>query len=439
MNTTINEVLTFVKENDVKFIRLSFCDIFGQQKNMSIMASELESAFKRGVSFDANSIKGFSDVTNSDLFLFPDPATLSVLPWRPGPGRVLRMYCDVRNPDGGQFPNDSRAILKAVLARGEKMGYTCNVGAECEFYLFKQDDKGKPTQEPLDNGGYLDIAPLDKGEDIRRDICLALEEMNIQPETSHHEQGQGQNEIDFKYNDALESADNLQTFKWAVRAIAARNGLFASFMPKPIANAAGSGLHINISIAQNGKNLFKSTRDGHSAEAENFIAGVLAKAADMTVFLNPIINSYDRFGKFEAPKYVSWSHNNRSQLVRIPAATGERVRMELRSPDPAVNPYLAFALIISAGLDGIEKKLPLPPTADIDLFDDNKAETQPLKTIPSDLEQAVLLAQNSTFVADVVGAGFLEKYLSAKQKELRDFAAAPDAETFYKERYFPTI
>ena len=282
-------------------------------------------------------------MAKSDLLLFPDPATLTVLPWRPGPGRVVRFYCDIKNPDGSAFSHDTRAILKRVAAKFEELGYVCKIGAECEFYLFKTDANGYPTDVPFDNAGYLDIAPLDKGENIRREIALCLEEMGIKVETSHHEQGPGQNEIDFKFGDALATADNLLTFKSAVKVIAARNGLFASFMPKPIAETAGSGLHVNLSLVKGGQNIFKSREKGHSEIAESFIAGILAKTPEITVFLNPICNSYLRFGSFEAPKYVSWSHENRSQLVRIPAAAGERVRMELRSPDPSVNPYLAFA------------------------------------------------------------------------------------------------
>jgi len=440
MSTTVSEALSFVKSNDVKFIRLSFCDILGFHKSISIMADELESAFENGVSFDAHAVCGFRDITRSDMFLFPDPSTLMVLPWRPGPGRVARFYCDIKSPDGAEFLHDGRGLLKQVVERAKTMGLTCKIGAECEFYLFKTDENGEPSPGLIfDRGGYLDISPLDKGEDIRREICLTLEEMGIKPETAHHEQGPGQNEIDFKFGDALPCADNLQTFKAVVKAIAARNGLFASFMPKPIPDVAGSGLHVNLSLVQNGKNIFKSMGEGQSAIAESFIAGILAKTPEITLFLNPLANSYERFGKFEAPKYVSWSHQNRSQLIRIPAASGEKARMELRSPDPSLNPYFSFALIIAAGLDGIEKNMALPPAVDADLYTTDKSVTDSLEPLPGCLDKAIALAENSAFVKTVIGEELFSKYLDIKKAEAADFSAAPNKAVFYKERYFGVI
>lgn len=437
MTELTNGVLEFVRENDVKFIRLGFCDLFGVQKNISIMPEELPYAFENGVSFDAHAIRGFRDVTASDLLLFPDPATLTVLPWRPGPGRVVRFYGEIRTPDGSLFAHDSRTLLRRVAERCEALGYGCKLGAECEFYLFKTDEEGEPTTLTLDRGGYLDISPLDKGEDIRREICLTLAEMGIHPETSHHEQGPGQNEIDFKFADVLTSADHLLTFKSVVKAVAARNGLYASFMPKPIPSAPGSGLHVNLSLTRNGRNLFDGRGDG--AAAERFLAGILAKTPEISLFLNPIANSYERFGAYEAPKYVSWSHQNRSQLVRIPAATGERVRMELRSPDPAVNPYLAFALILAAGLDGLERGLTLPPPVDADLYTAGEDVTRSLTRLPDSLGEAISLAKGSELVKRVVGESLLEKYLAVKEREAADFAAAEDRETFYAARYFSQI
>lgn len=439
MNTTAYEVLQFVKENDVKFIRLGFCDLFGIQKNISIMPDELPRAFKHGISFDASAIKGFQNVAKSDLLLFPDPSTLTVLPWRPGPGRVARFYCDIKNPDGSAFAHDSRSLLKRVVERCESLGYVCKIGAECEFYLFKTDENGEPTDTTLDKGGYFDISPLDRGENIRREICLCLEEMGIRPETSHHEQGPGQNEIDFKYSDALISADNMLTFKSVVKAIAARNGLFASFMPKPLPDKAGSGLHVNISLSQNGLNIFKDVSHGHSDIAESFIAGILAKTPEITLFLNPLCNSYERFGSYEAPKYISWSHQNRSQLVRIPAAIGERVRMELRSPDPSANPYLAFALIIAAGLEGIESNLTVPQAVDADLYTADEAVKSSLTMLPYSLEQAILLAENSPFVSNILGRELLSRYIALKKEESSVFVKAHDKAAFYRDRYFDVI
>jgi len=436
MNNTANEVLEFVKENDVKFIRLTFCDLFGTQKSISIMADELESAFENGVSFDAHAVRGFRDVTNSDLLLFPDPATLAVLPWRPGPGRVIRFFCDIKNPDGTPYTHDCRNILKRVVERCEKMGYVCKVGPECEFYLFKTDENGEPTDIPLDRGGYLDMTPLDRCGNIRREICLTLEEMGVKPETSHHEQGPGQNEIDFRFSDALSSADNFQTFKTVVKEIAARNGCFASFMPKPILECPGNGMHVNLSLSKNGFNIFKNSVQGHSDVAESFIAGILAKTPEITIFLNPLANSYERFGKFEAPAYVSWSHQNRSQLIRIPAALGEKVRMELRSPDPSMNPYLSFALIIAAGLDGIESKMVLPPAVNSDLYTADESILKKLTPLPPNMDEAIRLAENSSFVRNLLGDELVSKYLSIKKKEAEDFSAVSNKAEFYYKRYF---
>lgn len=439
MNSTVSEVLEFVKQNDVKFVKLGFCDMFGFQKNISIMTKELESAFENGVSFDAHAIRGFRDVTQSDLLLFPDPTTLTVLPWRPGPGRVARFFCDIKDPQGHPYSHDSRYILKSVVKKCEEMGFTCKIGTECEFYLFKTDEHGNPTSITLDRGGYLDIPPLDKGEDIRREICLTLEEMGIRPESSHHEQGPGQNEIDFRFGDALECADNFLTFKSVVKAIASRNGLYASFMPKPIMDTAGNGMHINLSLAQNGSNVFRNTNEDLSVVAESFIAGILKKTPEISLFLNPISNSYARLGKFQAPKYVSWSYQNRSQLVRIPSATGERVRMELRSPDPAVNPYVCIALIIAAGLEGIKSKLPLTPPVDADLYTADKKITDALEPLPDSLDKSITLAENSEFVKSVVGEEFLAKYIAAKKEEAAAFNAADTKSEFYRERYFNYI
>ena len=438
MTHTIHEVLEFIEENQVKFIRLGFCDLLGVQKNISIMPTELSSAFENGISFDAHAVKGFREVTESDLLLFPDPATLTVLPWRPGPGRVIRLYCDIKNPDKSVFAGDSRYLLKRVIERCGSKGYVCKIGAECEFYLFKTDEKGEPTTETLDKGGYLDISPLDKGEDIRREICLCLEEMGVKPETSHHEQGPGQNEITFKFSDVLEAADNLLTFKSVVKAVAARNGLFASFMPKPILNKSGSGLHVNMSLSQNGFNIFKNTGE-QSKVAESFIAGILEAVPEMTLFLNPTANSYERLGKNEAPLYVSWSHQNRSQLVRIPAAIGERVRMELRSPDPSLNPYLAFALLLSAGLDGVDKELSLPSPVDVDLYKADESITDRLVSLPNSLDKAIELAENSNFIRDIIDDETLSKYLAIKKEEATESSAAEDKDHFYTERYFNII
>jgi len=439
MNLTLSEVLEYVNENDVKFVRLAFCDLLGTMKNVSIMTSEIERAFSEGISFDASSIRGFTDVTQSDMFLHPVTSTLMVLPWRPQQGRVIRFLCDIKNPDGTPFVEDSRFILKKAIERCFKLGYSCRIAPECEFYLFKTDENGDPTHIPHDNGGYFDVTPIDKGENVRREICLCLDEIGINPESSHHEQGPGQHEVVFKYSDALIAADNFLTFKWVVKTIAARNGLFASFMPKPVKDKSGNGLHINISLLQNNENIFKMENPAHEKIAENFIAGVLNRIRDITAFLNPIPNSYDRFGSFEAPKYVSWSHQNRSQLIRLPATIGNLSRMELRSPDPSANPYLAFALILHAGLDGIEENQILPEPLDINLFTAGEHEVKGIPVLPQSLGEAIELSQNSAFVKNVLGESLLRKYTELKKRENADFLEAADSRQFNDERYFPLI
>jgi len=439
VRTTIDEVLEFIRENDVKFIRLSFCDLFGRQKNISIMPDELPRAFEHGIPFDAHAISGFTDITKSDLLLVPDPATLSVLPWRPQQGRVVRFYCNIRNPDGSVFWGDTREILKSVVNQTRQKGYSCMIGAECEFYLFITDENGDPTTIPMDKGGYLDVYPVDKGENIRREICICLEEMGIKPETSHHEQGPGQNEVDFKFSDALNSADNFITFKQVVKSIAARNGLFASFSPKPLPDKSGNGLHINISLMQNGQNVFRLGEKERSKIAESFAAGVLHKVTEMTAFLNPIPNSYERLGVCEAPKYVSWSHGNRSQLIRIPHDKDERMRMELRSPDPATNPYIAFALIISAGFYGIENDLTLPESVDVDLYTADKSITGALPSLPENLEHALELIVKSDFIKSVLNEELLESFIRLKTKELQNFNQTSDKKAFFLENYFAEI
>ena len=434
MNYTISEVLQFVEENDVKFIRLAFCDIFGVQKNISIMPSELPRAFDTGISFDASSIDGFMNIDESDLFLVPDPSTLSILPWRPSRGRVVRFFCDIKYPDGRHFEGDGRYILKNVLNELKEMKYICKVGTEFEFYLFETDENGFTTKKPFDMGTYFDIAPIDKGENIRREICLTLEEMNITPESSHHESGPGQNEIDFKYDDALTTADNFVTFKSVVKSVAARNGLYASFMPKPLKNESGNGLHINLSLFKNGLNIFKTEIDEHSQAAESFIAGILERIQEITLFLNPITNSYSRFGNFEAPKYISWSHQNRSQLIRIPASKGENSRMELRSPDPSCNPYIALALIIKAGMEGIKKGIKLIPSYNFNMYENKNSKD--FKKLPENLEEAIILAEKSDFIKSVIPNKTLEKYISIKRKEYSLYSNSEDKENFELFNYF---
>lgn len=407
-----SEVLTYIKENDVKFIKLFFTDIFGTIKSISIQPCELERAFKTGISFDASAVKGFLGVDQSDLFLVPDPSTLSVLPWRPQHGRVVRFYCNIRYPDGTPFEGDTRKILQDQIEKASAKGYDINIGTECEFYLFQLDEKGNPTNIPHDNGGYCDLAPLDKGENVRRDICLTLEQMGIQPEVSHHETGPGQHEVDFVYDSPLRAADNLSTFKTVVRTVAARNGLDANFMGKPLEGKPGNGLHINISIEKDGKNLFAD----FEGDAQYFIAGILSRIREITAFTNPSANSYARFGQYEAPLYIGWSRGNRSQLIRIPSSSDKaRSRMEVRSPDPSCNQYAALALIIAAGLDGIENKKKLQPEILINTYKADAEQLKGLETLPHSLAEAVRIAKSSDFVKQILPEVTLNAFVASAE------------------------
>lgn len=398
MNYTYRDIMDFIKEEDIGFIRLAFVDIAGIQKNISIMPSELGRAFEDGIAFDASSIYGFGDEVSSDLFLKPLPETIQILPWRPAQGRVARMFCRIFNPDGTPFALDSRRLLESAVERAKAKGLTFNFGAEFEFYLFKRDENGAATKIPCDNAGYMDIAPEDKGEDIRRDICFTLLEMDIMPESSHHEMGPGQNEIDFKYSSALSSADNAITFKSVVSSVSDLNGLCADFSPKPLEDKSGSGLHINMSVR---------SADGKD-HSRSMLAGILRRIAEMTAFLNPCEQSYKRLGRDKAPKYITWSHENRSQLIRIPAAKGEYRRMELRSPDPTVNLYAAYALLIAAAMEGIEEGLEPPAPLDVNLYTADKSITSSLTTLPQSYEEAVEIAENSDFIKRNIPLGFLQ-------------------------------
>ena len=400
MKYSKGEVMQYVREEDVKFIRLAFCDVFGRQKNISIMPEELPRAFEYGIAFDASAIAGFGDETKCDLLLHPDPDTLMILPWRPEHGKVVRMFTSISYPDGTPFECDTRSLLKRAVEDARRAGYTFAFGAEQEFYLFELDEKNKPTKIPYDEAGYMDIAPEDRGENIRREICLTLEQMGIRPESSHHEEGPGQNEIDFRYSDPLTAADNTMTFQTIVKTVARRNGVHVDFGPKPLEDKPGNGFHINMSVkpCDDPDNLYY------------MIAGVLDKIVEMTAFLNPTKASYQRFGTHKAPGYVSWSSENRSQLVRIPAAVGEYRRAELRSPDPLANPYLAFALMIYAALSGLESRQPLPEAANINLY---KADAQTLsrfRKLPETLNAACSIAAESDFIKAHIPAAILDIY-----------------------------
>lgn len=388
MRYTEDEIRQYVIEEDVKFLRLAFCDVYGKQKNISIQPDELERAFEYGIAFDASAVPGFGSEIHSDLFLQPDTGTLCVLPWRPDHGRVVRMFCNILHPDGTPFASDTRRVLQNAVDAAAERGISFSFGSEMEFYLFQRDENGEATRVPYDRAGYMDIAPEDKGENIRREICLTLSQMGIRPECSHHEQGPGQNEIDFRYSDPVTAADNAVTFRTVVDTAAARNGLWADFGPKPLADRPGNGLHINFSVtAADGRDVLPAA-----------IAGILARISDMTLFLNPKEESYRRFGSCKAPRYISWSAENRSQLIRVPAAEGEYRRAELRSPDALCNPYLAFALLIRAGMEGIAREAQLPPAADLNLFTVPEEVRRRYALLPETLAAAKAAAAGSDFI-----------------------------------------
>ena len=436
--TTQQDILDFVEDNNVKFVRFAFCDIFGTQKNIAVLASDLPKALEDGVCFDGSAIAGFMHVEESDLVLRPDLSTMTILPWRSTEGRVMQFFCDVEKPDNTAFGGNCRGFLRDMNRKFKRLGLTVNVGAECEFYLFENDDHGRPTKIPIDFGGYFDVAPLDAGENLRRDICLTMEQMGLAPQHSHHENGNGQNEIDCHYAGPLKTADNVMTFKQIARAVAASNGLHASFLPKPLPDQAGSGLHINLSLSMDGHNLFEGDIAPDSIPG-SFMAGVLRHSRELTAFTNPLPNSYLRFGCDEAPRYVSWSRQNRSQLVRIPQVKGDNCRMELRSPDPACNPYLAIGLILAAGLDGIENRMQLSAPVNKNLFIPSEAAGLPLETLPASLEEAVEVSQNSEFLRRVLPEELSRRYYAEALKRSQALKNAPDPEEYERIHYFNAI
>lgn len=406
-----DEAIQFIEQNDVKFIRLAFCDIYGRQKNVSIMPGELKKAFEGGISFDASAIEGFKEESKSDLFLIPDAKTMSLLPWRPTSGRVVRFFCDVYDEKRNPYIADTRNILKKAISFAAQQGYSFLFGPECEFYLFKTDEDGNSTNIPIDNGTYMDIAPDDRGENVRREICLTLEQMGIKPEKSHHEEGPGQNEIDFAYSDALSAADNMTAFKAVVSAISARNGLYADFSPKPLKDKAGSGLHINMSV----KSVTK--HDVTTKERDSMVAGILKRIRDITLFLNNSDNSYQRLSKFKAPGYVTWAFSDRSQLIRIPASSEAASRIELRSPDPLTNPYITFALLIYSSLEGILQAMTPPDAMDINLYKTNCDMVKGIERLPDNLNDAKKLASSSEFVDKYIPKQIIEGYLERRNKD----------------------
>ena len=419
---TKEDIVRLVEEQDVEFIRMQFTDIFGQLKNVAITKSQIQKAVNNQIMIDGSSIEGFVRIHESDQYLYPDLDSFTVLPWRPQYGKVARLICDVYNPDGTPFVGDPRGVLKKTLKRAADMGYSFNVGPECEFFLFETDDEGRPTTKTGDEAGYFDLGPLDHGEGTRREICLNLEAMGFEIEASHHEVAAGQHEIDFKYDEALKAADKIMTFKLAVKTVAQKNGLHATFMPKPVFGINGSGMHTNMSLFKDGKNVFYDPADarGLSKEAYSFIAGLLAHMRGMAAVTNPLVNSYKRLVPgYEAPCYLAWSASNRSALIRIPAARGQSTRVELRCPDPSCNPYLELACCLAAGIDGIEKGM-VPPaeiTENIFAMDRKTRHAHGIHSLPGNLAEAIEELEKDELICQTLGEHVVEQYTQGKKKE----------------------
>lgn len=422
MKYTKDDIKRLIEEEDVEFIRLQFTDIFGTLKNVAITASQIDRALDNQIMFDGSSIEGFARIEESDMFLYPDLDTFTIFPWRPQQGRVARLICDVYKADHTPFEGDPRYILKQQLARVKEAGYTFNVGPELEFFLFHQDENGQPTTLTHEKAGYFDLGPVDLGENARRDMVLNLQDMDFEVEASHHETAPAQHEIDFKYEEALTTADNITTFKLAVRTIAKRHGLFASFMPKPKSEYAGSGMHINMSLSKDGRNIFANPDGelGLSREAFYFIGGLIRHTKGMCLITNPLVNSYKRLVPgYEAPTYITWSSTNRSPMIRIPAARGEMTRIELRTPDPSANPYLVLAVCIAAGMDGIENRIAPPAEIQGNLFDLSALgrEQYGVEPLPSSIDVAIEALKNDRFIQNVIGEHITKKYIQAKSDE----------------------
>lgn len=419
---TKDDILRIAEEQNVRFIRLQFTDLLGSIKNVEIPVSQLEKALENKMMFDGSSIEGYVRIEESDMYLYPDLDTWVIFPWVTE-DRVARLICDVYLPDEQPFPGDPRGILKRVLKEAEKFGFTTmNVGPEPEFFLFKTDEKGNPTTELNDQGGYFDLAPTDLGENCRREIVLALEEMGFEIEASHHEVAPGQHEIDFKYADALIAADQIQTFKLVVKTIARQHGLHASFMPKPLFGVNGSGMHCHTSLFRGNTNAFYDEKDrlGLSKECRQFMAGILKHARGFAAITNPSVNSYKRLVPgYEAPCYVAWSASNRSPMIRIPASRGVSTRIEVRNPDPAANPYLALAVMLAAGLDGIRNKVQLPPPTDRNIYvmSDEEREEQGIPSLPWSLKDALNELLRDDVICDALGEHAVSRFYELKDIE----------------------
>ena len=426
---TKEDIWRMIEEEDVEFIRLQFTDIFGTLKNVAVTTSQLERVLNNEIMFDGASIEGFARVEQSDMFLRPDLDTFAIFPWRPQQGKVARFLCDIYRPDGTPFAGDPRHVLKKTVQEAAEMGYQMDVGPECEFFLFHTDDEGNPTTITHEKAGYFDVGPLDLGENARRDMILTLEDMGFVVEASHHEDAPAQHEIDFHYDEALKTADDIMTFKLAVKTIAKRHGLYASFMPKPKTGVNGSGMHINMSLARDGVNVFYDGQDCNHLSKEGywFIGGIMKHIAAITAITNPLVNSYKRLVPgYEAPVYIAWSMRNRSPLIRIPAQTGTTQRIELRSPDSATNPYLAIAVCLAAGLDGIRNQIEPPASVEGNIFamSEEEREKAGIKCLPTSLAEAIDGLEQDVLIQEVLGEHISRKYIEAKKEEWKEYCAA---------------
>ncbi|MCD2492115.1 glutamine synthetase family protein [Lacrimispora sp. NSJ-141] len=420
---TKEDILRMAEEEDVEFVRLQFPDIFGVLKNMAITASQLEKALNDECSFDGVSINGYGELSKTDLFLRPDLNTFEIFPWRPQQGKVARLICNVYNADGTPYAADTRMVLKRVVEKAKKMGYVFKVEPECEFFLFHIDDGGMPTTVTHEHAGYFDVGPVDFAENVRRDIVLNLEEMGFEVKSSHHEKAPGQHEVDFKYSDVLNTADNLLTFKMTVKSIAKRHGLHATFMPKPKSDVDGSGMHINMSLwDEEGNDVFYDKDDAYkiSETARCFMAGILRHIGAITALTNPLVNSYKRLTPgFEAPVYATWSAETTFALLRVPSVIGTHAKLELRSPDPTANPYLAFAACLAAGLQGIEEKLLLAPSVDtnVSAWTDEERRNLDIERLPKNMCDAINALEDDRFIVEVIGEAVAGQYIRAKRQE----------------------
>ena len=426
---TKEDIWRMIEEPAVAVIRLQFTDIFGTLKNVAVTTSQLERVLNNEIMFDGASIEGFARVEQSDMFLRPDLDTFAIFPWRPQQGKVARFLCDIYRPDGTPFAGDPRHVLKRTVQEAAEMGYQMDVGPECEFFLFHTDDEGNPTTITHEKAGYFDVGPLDLGENARRDMILTLEDMGFVVEASHHEDAPAQHEIDFHYDEALKTADDIMTFKLAVKTIAKRHGLYASFMPKPKTGVNGSGMHINMSLARDGVNVFYDGQDCNHLSKEGywFIGGIMKHIAAITAITNPLVNSYKRLVPgYEAPVYIAWSMRNRSPLIRIPAQTGTTQRIELRSPDSATNPYLAIAVCLAAGLDGIRNQIEPPASVEGNIFamSEEEREKAGIKYLPTSLAEAIDGLEQDALIREVLGEHISRKYIEAKKEEWKEYCAA---------------